>query len=208
MTTATANRWADNNIVQAWLVLILAIIFGASLAGIQISLGPIIENNKIEETRQKVPELVLSKTATDRELTIEPQMFTVDKGAQKVSYNVFKASQKGATVGWVVKSKGQGYADKIELLLGLGPKAERINGIFILDQKETPGLGNKIVTEEWRSQFIGKKTAAKLTVIKGGGATGNQIDSLTGATISSKAVSSIINSAVADLRDQLAGKDK
>ena len=43
-----------NFISQTWLVLLLAICFGALLAGIQITLGPTIEANKINETLEKV----------------------------------------------------------------------------------------------------------------------------------------------------------
>ena len=43
---------------QAWLVLVLAICFGGLLAGMQIALGPTIEANKINETLERVPELV------------------------------------------------------------------------------------------------------------------------------------------------------
>ena len=53
-----------------------------------------------------------------------------------------------------MKTKGQGYADTIERLLGLSTDFRSITGLFVLDQKETPGLGNKIITDAWRSQFV------------------------------------------------------
>ena len=214
MEESFGQRLKNSNIVQAWLVLTLALLFGAALAGIQISLAPTIEANKINETRQKVPELIFGKAkATEmaeqnKNLLVTPQFIEVEKQGKKVFYNVFKADLDGKCVGWVVKTKGQGYADKIELLIGLTPEAEIITGLFILDQKETPGLGNKIVTEKWRSQFVGKPTVTRLTVTKTGAATDTEINAITGATISSRSTINIINAAINDLKGPLTAKSK
>lgn len=213
MPLSTLERLKNNNIIQAWLVLFLALCFGSALAGVQMTLGPKIEENKINETREKVPELVLGKEAAlkmaeaGKTLDALPENVMVEKNGKQSTYNVFEARKEGDRLGWVVKSSGQGYADKIELLLGLDPKAEKITGIFVLEQKETPGLGNKIVTDEWRGQFISKGTDQRIAVVKGGKAGApNEINAVTGATISSKAVTDIINLAVADLKGPLAAK--
>ncbi|MFZ7128525.1 MAG: FMN-binding protein [Desulfobacterales bacterium] len=198
----------ENNIVQAWLVLLLAICFGGMLAGIQMTLGPRIELNKLNETREKVPELVLGPEASQgaADISVEPMTIAVEKPARIVRYSVYQAARQGQPLGWVVKTAGQGYADKIELLIGIDPSLRNITGLFVLDQKETPGLGNKIVTAEWRGQFIGKSTDTPLEPVKGSAKADHQIDAVTGATISSKAVTDIINTAVADLRQPLANQ--
>jgi electron transport complex protein RnfG len=198
----------DNNIVQAWLVLLLAVCFGGMLAGVQLALGPKIELNKVNETREKVPELVLGAQAAQAgaPLAVEPLTVSVEKPAKTVRYSVYEAKKDGALAGWVVKTAGQGYADRIEVLIGLAPDAGSLTGLFVLDQKETPGLGNKIVTDEWRGQFVGKAVDRPLAAVKGGAKGGSEIDAITGATISSHAVTSIINTAVADLRQPLAEK--
>ena len=66
----------------------------------------------------------------------------------------------------MAKAGGQGYADKIELLVGIDALTENITGLFILDQKETPGLGNKISDTGWRSQFLDKPATSPLVVVK------------------------------------------
>ncbi|WP_373501912.1 FMN-binding protein [Desulfococcus sp.] len=206
-------RLKNSNILQAWLVLFLSLCFGSSLAGVQMNLGPKIETNKLNETREKVPELVMGKEAAlkmaEAGETLEalPESIVVQKPGKQSTYNVFEARKGADRLGWVVKAAGAGYADKIELLLGLDPKAEKITGIFVLEQKETPGLGNKIVTDEWRGQFTGKGTGQQMTVVKGGN-TGapNEINAVTGATISSRSVTDIINTAVADLKGPLSAK--
>ena len=205
----------SNSLVQAWLVLLLAVGFGASLAGVQLALGPVIEQNKINETLEKVPELVLGRTLATKmagdneELEVRPRQVEVKKGGRSKFYSVYEARYLGKRQGWVVKTKGQGYADTIELLLGLSPDLSKITGLFVLEQKETPGLGNKIITEDWRGQFIDKPADGRLTVVKTGATKPEQIDGVTGATISSKSVTGLVNATVDDLRPALThGEEK
>ncbi len=200
------NRISNFFIFQAWLVLLLASFFGASLAGIQLTLSPKIEANKLNETLEKVPELIFGAEAAqsfaeeNRQMDIERQYI---KAGNKI-YSVFQAKTDDQTSGWVVKSSGQGYADKIELLVGVDAKAETISGLFILDQKETPGLGNKIMEQAWRNQFNNKSTQQPMTAVKTKASAPNEINAITGATISSKAVCGIVNQSLNNLRQPLA----
>lgn len=209
------NRFQNNYILQAWLCISLALIFGISLAAVQAALGPVISANKLNETKEKVPEILLGKEAAAKmdaageTFQITPDTVAVEKDGIKKVYSVFETRHEdGHLVGWVTKVSGQGYADKIELLLGLDPSIETITGLFILDQKETPGLGNKIVEPQWRQQFAEKSTRNPLTVVKDGATERNEIDAVTGATISSDSVVSIINKTVADLKQPLMKTDR
>ncbi len=199
----------SNSLVQAWLVLVLAVGFGAALAGVQLALGPVIEQNKINETLEKVPELVLGRTLAakmagdNEELEIRPRQVEVQRDGRTKFYSVYEARYLGQLKGWVVKTKGQGYADTIELLLGLSPDLSTITGLFVLEQKETPGLGNKIITDDWRGQFIDKPADGGLVVVKTGATKSNEIDGVTGATISSKSVTGLVNTTVDAIRPAL-----
>jgi len=208
----------NSNLVQAWLVLLLATLFGTALAGIQAKLGPVIEANKVKETMAKIPVLVLgedlaAELADDNQtLTIKSRVVEVKKNGITKFYTVYDAwLPEGKMVGHVVKADGQGYADKIELLVGLDAQGKRITGLFVLAQKETPGLGAKILEDAWRGQFKEKSTEKHLSVVKGGGDKEDQIDAISGATISSKSVTGIVNTAVANVASQLevtAGPEK
>ena len=191
----------------------MALLFGVTLAGVQAALGPKIEANKINEAQEKVPELVLGAQeaqkimTSDQPLKISADAITVEAGGRQKMYSVYEARYAdGRLAGWVTKAKGMGYADRIELLVGLDPYAEKLTGLFILDQKETPGLGNKMIDAPWRAQFIGKSTEQPITVTKSGKPTANQINAITGATISSRSVANIINATVADLKKPLTGR--
>lgn len=204
------NLFQRNYFLQAWLGIVLALVSAVALALVQAYLGPLIETNKINETKQRVPELVLGveqarkMAAENLQLDIATHSLAVEKNGRKKFYAVYEARDKeGRTLGWVTKAAGQGYADLIELLLGLDARAQAISGLFVLDQKETPGLGNKIEDASWRDQFIGKPLDQPLAVVKGHAAAVHEIDAVTGATISSNSVVDIANTVVQDLHPQL-----
>ncbi len=195
----------ESYLIQAWLVLLLASTFGGTLAAVQLKLGPLVAENKTRETVAQIPELIWGATSPDKpaaqkgEISIQNRLIKAGQGF----YLVYEALENGKCAGWVVKSTGQGYADRIELLIGLDGKCEKITGLFILDQKETPGLGNKIIGAPWRSQFIGKDTRIPLTAVRKGTMAPDQIDAITGATISSGSVCRIINRTLQDLQKTL-----
>jgi len=200
----------NSNLAQAWLVLLLATLFGTALAGIQAKLGPVIEANKVKETMVKIPVLVLGEdlaaelAADNQMLTIKSRVVEVKKNGTTKYYTVYDAwLPEGKMVGHVVKAAGQGYADKIELLVGLDAQGKRITGLFVLEQKETPGLGAKILEDAWRGQFKEKSTEKTLSVVKGGEVKEDEIDAISGATISSNSVTGIVNSTVADVISKL-----
>ena len=209
-STGTAGRLKNSNIAQAWLILVLALIFGAALAAVQVNLSGVIAANKLSETLERVPELVWGAAAAPKivsrnaSVDITPGTVTIKKDAKTVYYKLFRVTREGKLAGWVIKAGGQGYADKIELIIGLDPGADTITGLFILQQKETPGLGNKITFPQWRNQFIRKKTSTPLVVVtKGKSQPPNAIDAVTGATISSRSVTGIVNRTIGDIKGQL-----
>ena len=210
-STASLGGFKNSNLVQAWLVLLLALCFGGALAAVQVNLSSVIAANKLNETLGKVPELVWGaqtgdkKSPADTSVVISPGTVTVQKSGKTSVYPLYRISRDERLAGWVIKAGGQGYAGKIELLLGLDSQAQKITGLFILEQKETPGLGNKISFADWRNQFIGKQSHPPLEVIKGKGqGTGGQsIDAVTGATISSRAVTGIVNTTLTDIQGRL-----
>ena len=170
-------------LVQAWLVLTLATGFGAALAGVQVALSERIEENKLSEATYQVPRLVPGAASGEQ---VQPV-----KGK-----TVFQAvDESGRHIGWVVKAAGQGFADRIELLIGLDAGARRITGLYVLDQKETPGLGDNIRKAGWLAQFEGKSARSPVTVTKGR-PTGNEVRTVSGATISSESVCEIVNRTV------------
>ena len=183
---------------QAWLVILLGLLYGGALAGVQTSLGPRIEANRRAETYRVIPEMVPgADIGQTTELTV-----TGRDGRPARVYRVPDAD--GRLAGWVLAAGGLGFADRIDLLIGLDPELNIITGMFVIDQKETPGLGNFISSESFRNQFAGKSAEEPLLVVKEDPAAGrNEIRALSGATISSESVANIVNDAIENLREPL-----
>jgi electron transport complex protein RnfG len=100
----------------------------------------------------------------------------------------------GTLVGLAIPAEGSGFMDTIRLLYGFDPSREVIVGMEVLDSRETPGLGDKIVYDpEFRSNFEALAVKPRIVAIKEGKTEPNQVDCITGATISSEAVVTILN---------------
>jgi len=197
MTDAPMKK--QSYIGQAWLVIGLALVYGAALAGVQVALGPKIAENKRHETLSVIPQVVPgAQIDATEELTLT--------GKSEKPRRVFKAHDAaGKHLGWAVPARGQGFADKIDLLLGLSPDASTITGLYVIDQKETPALGEYITGNEFRGQFTSKPATPDkpLRAVTGDPQDITEIRAITGATVSSAAVAGIVNAAVADLRATL-----
>ena len=86
--------------------------------------------------------------------------------------------------GIAVEGEAAGYGGPIDLMVGMLPDGT-LSGITIISHTETPGLGAKITGESFKNGFAGKALkGTKWTVKKDGG----DIDQITAATISSRAV--------------------
>ena len=113
---------------------------------------------------------------------------------------VFVCYKEGKVSGYAIIGKGEGFQGKITLLLAMDGKGERILGIDILESQETPGLGAKIDEDWFKSQFSGKgKFPLKLVKLKK--PEEEEIEAITGATISSRAVVNLVNSLVEELKE-------
>ena len=183
---------------QAWLVILLALVYGGALAGVQTALDPVIQENRRKETYDVIPKLVPGADAA------KTKKFTITD-AQGKERHVYQANgAAGAQLGWVVPAGGQGFADRIDLLIGINDDLSKITGMYVLDQKETPGLGNYIGQDFFEKRFKNKRTDQPLVVVKGDPAPdSNEIKALTGATISSDSVATIVNNAIADVEKPL-----
>ena len=194
------TRRQGSYIAQAWLVILLALLYGGALAGVQSVLSDKIAENKKRETYDVIPLLV---KGADKEKTVE----LVVEGKDGKPARVYKImGGDGNHKGWVLSGDGQGFADRIEVLIGLDAQVSAITGLYVLAQKETPGLGDYITGEDFRGGFEGRSADAPLVAVKGDPQAANEIRALTGATISSESVCSIVNGTLENLRDSLSSE--
>lgn len=105
----------------------------------------------------------------------------------------------GELVGYAVPGAGAGFQDVIRLLFGYRPERRRIVGLAILESRETPGLGDRIFKDpDFVAEFSDLAVEPRVELVKDGGDEANQVDAITGATISSRAVVDIVNEAAGE----------
>jgi Na+-translocating ferredoxin:NAD+ oxidoreductase subunit G len=102
----------------------------------------------------------------------------------------------GSVVGFAVSGAEPGFIDFIHVIFGYDPISRRVLGMKVLDNKETPGLGDAIEKNAgFVSGFVGK--LAPLVGVKPGSArTESEVDMITGATISARTVINVINNRI------------
>jgi Na+-transporting NADH:ubiquinone oxidoreductase subunit C len=105
----------------------------------------------------------------------------------------------GATAGWVITRTGPGLWGDITTVVGFAADRAQLTGIDFLKQSETPGLGARISESWFKKQFKGKR-GPFTTVGEGEPSKENEFDAVTGATITSGAVKTIVNAVVEQAR--------
>lgn len=115
-------------------------------------------------------------------------------GSDKTVVAVYEGRADGKTVGYCVKTEPVGYGGAVSMMVGVDVSGT-VNGVKIVSMSETPGLGAKAKEKAFTDGYTGKKAGVK--VIKSGTPAENEISAISGATITSKAVTAGVNSAVA-----------
>jgi len=155
-------------------LVIVYLIGGFILAFVYANASPRVFRNNEEAEKKALKELMPdAETNEKRDWTIH------DKHAK---YFIMKKG--GDTIGYVIQSFGKGYSSYINTFIATD-KDFKVQKINILGHGETPGLGDEIETDWFKNQFK-DKTLEHLKVIKG--ETKEDIQAISGATISSRAV--------------------
>lgn len=123
--------------------------------------------------------------------------------AVKGQSGMYEATSGGKAVAYIVSVAPKGYGGPIDMLVAVSPDGKVLN-FSITSSNETPGLGSKASEPAFKDQFAGK-TSEDLAVTKDKSNTQN-IQAMTGATISSKAVTKGVKEAVDEVVGYTGGK--
>lgn len=111
---------------------------------------------------------------------------------QGVQYEYYEGLASGEKAGYVISTSAKGYGGDIDVMVGIGNDG-RVTGVSILSISETAGLGMNAKNDSFLSQFNG--LSGEIGVAKNN-AKDNDIQALTGATITSKAMVQAVNTAL------------
>lgn len=115
-----------------------------------------------------------------------------DKDMVKSAYY---ASKNQLAVGYVFDIVTKGYGGDIKLTIGIDLE-QRVTGVKIGENKETPGLGSKVSDKPFLSQLVNLKPQQELVVVKQKKNKPEEIEAISGATITSKAVTRGVQAAI------------
>ncbi len=177
------------------MVLTLAVAgLGSGLAIVLAYVGtlPMIEANRAEALRRAVLKVVPSADVMQQVVYREGQI--VAEPGETEDPAIYAAYKDGVLMGYAIPSQGGGFQDTIRLIYGYDPTRQVVVGMEILESKETPGLGDKIFKDDvFLENFVALNVHPKVVCVKNGKKTqDNEVDGISGATISSKAVANII----------------
>ena len=179
----------NNVVTKMFLVLtVIGAVSGGILAGVFHVADPLIQANREKELKEAI--FVVLPEAKDYKI--------LEKGIDKAKVIVYQGlDADGRSVGLAFIADGGGFQGNIRIMVGLSVDYLKLKGIKVIEQNETPGLGNRIKEPAFEGQFKGLEIKPKVEYIKyRKPEKPNQIQAITGATISSDAVVKNINNAV------------
>lgn len=114
-------------------------------------------------------------------------------------------SDDGSLMGYIISViSSEGYGGNIEFQIGVKMDGS-ITGIVILNISETAGLGMNAEKQEFRSQYVGKNVT-EFSVTKIGATDDSEINAISGATITSRAMTNGVNAGLAYFAGGLGGE--
>lgn len=177
------NLNAKSILMPAVALLIICLVATTLLAGTNMITEEKIAQNAVEtEKASRMLVLPEGKQYSD--------VITLESG---ITYCI-GSDDAGEEVGYVFTSGAKGYGGTVSVMVGLD-KDGVITGIQILSHSETPGLGANATKEDFKNRFVGK--SGVLTVDKNSN-DGQNIQAITAATITSKAVTNAVNAVLAE----------
>jgi electron transport complex protein RnfG len=171
--------------------LILGLVYG-------ITKEPIARQQELKET------LARQTVLPQADAFAEIDMAGMDVSDEyQIIQQVYEGTSSGQSVGYTMSVVTKGYSPNLTLTIGIGADG-KVTGVDIGSHEETPGLGANATDPAFLGQYTGAD--GPLTVVKTPtGATG-EIEAITGATITSKAVTDAVNLSMGFFEDYLAGK--
>ncbi len=171
-------------------VLVLGSVLTAALVVVNNVTAPIIDTYNVQRIKMSVLDVLgIPYDEENLEFVFSENVDEDSKGA-----DTFYVSKNGDIA---FEISGAGLWGPIEGVMGLKNDRKTIKRIVIVRQEETPGLGGRIGEDEFLNRFLDKTVVPSLEIVAPGKAqNNNQVDGITGATMSVKAFEILLNTEV------------
>ena len=177
------------NAIRMILVLVVVgLVSGGALVCVYNYANPLIEKNKEKELKEAIYKVL-------------PEAVSYNEIEKDILYEGI--GKRGRVIGYAFIAEGNGYQGKIRIIAGIGVELKKLKGIEVLESSETPGMGAEIIEEPFKKQFRGLSVLPKITFTKSKVTKTNEIQAITGATISTRSVVEILNKEIARIKEVL-----
>lgn len=130
---------------------------------------------------------------------------TIEINEEEAVKEVYEAVKGNELVGYILKVNSKGFHGPIDFVIAIS-KEDKISGVKVLSHSETPGLGAKISEDKFTSRFKDKPANKYLEIIKISPSNDNQVEAVSGATVSSTASGKAVNEAITFYVEKIKGE--
>ncbi|MHC4685403.1 MAG: FMN-binding protein [Planctomycetota bacterium] len=172
-------------------VLILGSVLSTALVSVNAYTAPLIEKNKVKKLRMSILKALGIAHFEDK----VDEAFSDNVATKTLGQREFYVAETSGDIAFEIY--GSGLWGPIHGIVALLADLKTIKGITIIHQEETPGLGGRIAETDFLDRFKAKKVFPRLIIQPPGKAVAeNEVDGITGATLSCKAFEAILNSEI------------
>ena len=180
-------------IIKLTVTLFVTCVIVAGLLGLvnSVTEGPIAEKNKTK-TAAAIQEVLPEMEGSPAVVELTDEMTAAASGAGATITEAYEAQAGGSVIGYALKIVASGSQGNIEMMVGVDAEGA-VTGVSIVKNSETSGIGSKVMSNEngVLDQFIGKSAADGTLSV------GKNVDAISGATVSSRGVTTGVNAALA-----------
>lgn len=184
---------------------------GMLLVSVFLFTRPVIQEHRAEALRQAIYQVLPGCTRYQTLELRNGQLVAIEEAEQagneaEAPRRVYAGyDESDQFVGFAIQGEEPGFQDIIAAIFGYDPVEKKVIGFQVLESKETPGLGDKIMKDaDFLADFSALSVEPSIEVVKdGAGQSPNQVEAITGATISSKAVVRLVEKELAAWRPLL-----
>ena len=202
-----------SGILKNTLVIFIVTLVAVALLAVvnQVTMGPIEEAQIAAEAASLSAAYTEAKEFAQvdgKDAMIEKSTELLESAdIQKCTINNVLAAKdaSGNIIGYAISATTQnGYSADLQIAVGI-TKDGTIAGFDVVSNNETPGFGANCTNPEFTSQFKGKSASGKISFNKSGATSDNEIDAISGATITTNAVTEAVNGAIIFFQENFNG---
>lgn len=190
-------------IKPALILCIICVFFTGALAFVNGVTEPIIDENERVAHQESLRNVYADAREFSEGIGAEALKAKGYNVSERIT-NIYDALKDGQLIGHVVEVSTRGYGGEIKMLVGISNSMD-ITGVVLTSHSETPGLGAKGAEPGFRDQFIGPVPEKEFSIVKTTPRSDNEIQAISGATVTSRAITNGVADAVALVRSMSGG---